>query len=123
MTMSVTVTAFLIDIFRKDFKKKKMAKEFNVGKVVVTTAVDELMQSNYEFQRFVTLSLGKHVRGNWGNMSPDDRKKNDEALENGERIMSVYYRPGMKKEDPQGKIWIITEADRSSTTILFPEDY
>lgn len=100
-----------------------MAKEFNVGKVVVTAAVDELMQSNYEFQRFVTLSLGKHIRGNWGNMSPDDRKKNDEALENGERIMSVYYRPGMKKEDPQGKIWIITEADRSSTTILFPEDY
>lgn len=100
-----------------------MAKEFNLGKVVVTAAVNQLMLSDYEFQRFITLSLGKHARGNWGNMSPEDRKRNDEAVESGERIMSVYYRPGMKKEDAQGKIWIITEADRSSTTILFSDEY
>lgn len=100
-----------------------MTKEFNLGRIVLTKTVDAKMKSDPAFQRFVTLSLGKHIRNNWGNVSPEDRQRNDEAVNDGGRIHSVYYRPGMKKDEPERAIWIITEADRSATTIIFPDEY
>jgi hypothetical protein len=61
--------------------------------------------------------LSRHVRGDWGTLSGDDRQANTEALSNGARILSSY---------PVGvaeRVWIITEADRSSTTVLLPSEY
>jgi hypothetical protein len=58
----------------------------------------------------------KHSRGEWGDMCAADKKANDEAVRNGTRIFSAY-------EFPQGKIWIITESNRSVTTVLLPEEY
>ena len=61
--------------------------------------------------------LCAHVAGNWGYVSEADGKHNDEAVKTGGRIHSVYR----TKKDKT--IWVITEADRSATTILLPEEY
>lgn len=66
--------------------------------------------------------LGRHIRGDWGNVNEDDRRANDEALLDGSRFFSAYC------AQEGAKIWIITEAtddddDRVATTILLPEEY
>ncbi len=61
--------------------------------------------------------LMRHARGDWGNLCPEDALANDQALEGGGRLFSAY------KLRDRTKIWIITEADRSSTCILLPEEY
>ena len=61
--------------------------------------------------------LHRHVVGDWGDVDEDDRAENDLSVKEGFRILSAYHlRDGTK-------IWIITEADRSSTTILLPSEY
>ena len=61
--------------------------------------------------------FARHVAGDWGQVDEHDRAENDRALQNDGRILSVYV-------DRHGtKFWIITEADRSATTILLPEEY
>lgn len=62
-------------------------------------------------------ALRRHMSGDWGDVGEEDWKWNDVALENGTRLLSSYR--SAKGE----KFWIITEADRLSTTILLPEDY
>ena len=61
--------------------------------------------------------LDRHVHGDWGDLSEGDRKLNGEALSAGERLLSTYVLPGATR------VWIITEADRSATTLLLPSDY
>jgi hypothetical protein len=63
--------------------------------------------------------LTRHARGDWGDIDPEDRGVNEAALAQGARIMSVYK----LADDSDERIWIITEADRSSTTVLLPSDY
>ena len=60
--------------------------------------------------------LQRHSQGDWGDICPGDAELNNEALQQGDRLLSVY---GTKERT----FWIITEADRSVTTILLPEDY
>ncbi len=60
--------------------------------------------------------LRKHVTGDWGECGKDDTQANVEALQLSLRIFSVY-------SVGKGKVWVITEADRSSTTLLLPEEY
>lgn len=61
--------------------------------------------------------LQRHQAGDWGNVDEHDRQANESALIEGTRLFSVYH-------SSQGrKFWIITEADRSVTTVLLPEDY
>ena len=62
-------------------------------------------------------SLNRHLTGDWGDLGQHDRKQNDLALSHGGRILSAYHTVADRK------FWIITEADRSSTTILLPEEY
>lgn len=61
--------------------------------------------------------LARHLNGDWGDVTADDRKQNDLALETGLRVLSSYALPG------NAKIWVITEWDRSVTTVLLPDDY
>jgi hypothetical protein len=61
--------------------------------------------------------LDQHIQGNWGEVGDEDKLLNDGALLSGERLLSAYKT--LKGE----RLWIITEADRSSTTILKPEEY
>ncbi len=63
--------------------------------------------------------LVRHLTGDWGDLDEEDRKMNDEAVANGEdRIFSAYTLPATNRT-----VWIITEADRSATTALLPEEY
>lgn len=94
-----------------------MEMEFDPGKCVTTEKVRSRMYSSINgFGSFVYISLGRHVRGDWGDLSEEDKALNDEAVKNGGRIFSSY-------NFGNEKIWIITEADRSATTILFPDEY
>jgi hypothetical protein len=60
--------------------------------------------------------LSRHAAGDWGDLDLHDRVANQLALRDGSRILSAYDLPG-------GRLWVITEWDRSATTILRPEDY
>jgi hypothetical protein len=59
--------------------------------------------------------LARHATGDWGDLCTFDRRQNEIALRDGLRVLSSY-------EIPAGRVWIITEADRSITTILLPEE-
>lgn len=93
-------------------------KCFELGRMVCTRGIAEKMDENSEFASFVNKSLAKYSKRDWGNTCDDDKKANDEAIKNGERILAVYSSDKLKT-----KIWIITEWDRSVTTILFPSEY
>ena len=60
--------------------------------------------------------LHRHRAGDWGTVSDHDARANDLALQNGTRVLSAYDTSG-------GRLWIITEADRSATTVLLPSEY
>jgi hypothetical protein len=60
--------------------------------------------------------LARHATGDWGELCAFDRRQNEIALRDGLRVLSSY-------DVPAGRIWVITEADRSITTILLPEEY
>jgi hypothetical protein len=65
----------------------------------------------------IGIALSRHARGDWGDVCSEDRDANESALLDGLRLFSVYH-------DRKGvKFWIITEADRNSTTVLLPDDY
>lgn len=63
------------------------------------------------------LLLVRHTSGDWGDLDDEDKAANDEALLTGARVFSAYML------DTGVKVWIITEADRSSTTVLLPSEY
>jgi len=86
--------------------------KFPLGQVVITPNAARAVP-----QEEVFIGLARHVRGDWGDVDGEDRQENELALVEGFRLMSVF---AMKKGD---RFWIITEADRSVTTVLLPEDY
>lgn len=91
--------------------------KFNPGQLVVTRGVNDLIADNEEFAKHVFLSLKRHLAGDWGDLCDEDRVANELALQQGERLLSAY------KKDRVPTIWVITEWDRSETTVLFPEEY
>ena len=93
-----------------------MTVSFERGQLLMTRGVNELVAEKTDFARFVIESLKRHFKGDWGNLSEEDKKENELSLKAGYRLLSAYQTEGLPK------IWIITEADRSATTILFPEE-
>jgi hypothetical protein len=84
-----------------------------LGRVVATPgALRVLMEAG----RHPFTYLARHATGDWGDLCTFDRRKNEIALRHGYRIFSSY-------DAPAGRVWTITEADRSITTILLPEEY
>jgi hypothetical protein len=83
-----------------------------LGTVVMTRGVEDLHPTEAQ----LVALLARHQAGDWGDVSDEDKKSNDEAVEDGYRVLSAYQLNGVK-------IWIITEADRSATTFLLPEEY
>ena len=65
----------------------------------------------------IVAALRRHASGDWGEIDAHDRAANDDALKSGERILSVY------RSGTGTTFWVITEADRSATTVLLPDDY
>lgn len=91
-----------------------VCKPFPLGRVVATPdALAALSESGEDGKTF----LDRHSKGDWGEIDQSDWAVNDEALRIGDRVVSAY---NLKIST---RIWIITEADRSVTTILLPEDY
>ena len=94
-----------------------MSKRFDLGQIVATAGVHAMKEQDSEFAEFVSKSFMRYIVGDWGDTCEVDAKQNDESVENGERILAVYkFNEGIS-------IWIITEWDRSATTILFPSEY
>ena len=93
---------------------RPMRKILPLGRMVATPgALHALMLAGEN----ALVYLARHASGDWGVVSPEDACANELARETGERILSAYrLRDGTK-------LWIITEADRSSTCILLPEEY
>ena len=87
---------------------------FPLGQTVATPgALQALSQAGQEPSAFIS----RHVSGDWGEISDGDRQLNDEGVNGGDRLMSVYtLSTGVK-------IWVITESDRSVTTLLLPDEY
>lgn len=85
---------------------------FPLGRVVATpSALAEIAAED------ISAALSRHADCDWGDCGAEDWQENDFALDNDLRLFSVY------RDRNDAKFWIITEADRSSTTILLPEDY
>ncbi len=83
-----------------------------LGRVLATpSALAQLVQTD------IDTALARHCKGDWGDVPPDDRRANDQALIHEARLFSAYQAASGTK------FWIITEADRSITTVLLPEDY
>lgn len=87
---------------------------FPLGRVLATPgAIETCTRASVEPQGL----LDRHVRGDWGDMDPEDLAANDHALRYGGRLFSAYSLP------TRDRLWIITEADRSATTLLLPMEY
>lgn len=83
-----------------------------IGKTVITPDALERIGT-----ACVMHALLRHSWGDWGEVDEHDRQANEAALKDGTRLLSVYHTPDGVK------FWVITEADRSVTTILLPEEY
>ena len=88
-----------------------VAGRFPLGQLVITrNAADRLTPEE------MAEGVVRHARGDWGDISAEDAAENDLSLREGFRLLSAYGRGDRR-------IWIITEADRSVTTVLLPDDY
>jgi hypothetical protein len=86
--------------------------KFTLGGIVITPAAD-LKLPPLDISR----ALMRHCLCDWGDVSDDEKAANGRALQDGLRLLSVYH-------DRNGVVfWVITEADRSTTTVLLPDDY
>ena len=83
------------------------------GRVLMTSGAKE---SLVHHPASVYWMLARHKAGDWGDVAEEDRMANNDALQSGDRLLSAYTVHGTK-------YWVITEADRSVTTILLPEEY
>jgi hypothetical protein len=96
-------------------QETKQQPLFSLGQAVATpgalAALEKAGQTPLEF-------LARHVRGDWGELSEEERKENQFSLERGCRLLSSY-----RTDASDTKLWVITEADRSVTTILLPDEY
>ena len=90
----------------------KIRKYVSLGKVVMTAYAREVLSGPD-----IISALSRHKRGDWGEISEADKKANNDALKHGNRILSAYT--GVDGD----KFWVLTEADRSYTTIMLPDDY
>jgi len=89
-------------------------EQFELGQTFITPgALEALRESGQAPHEF----LLRHVAGDWGELSEDDRNENERSLQHGFRLLSAYSTSRGRK------IWILTEWDRSATTILIPDEY
>lgn len=85
---------------------------FPLGRLMTTPGALELFSQDEMLD-----ALQRHARGDWGDVSEEDREENETALQHGFRLVSTYH------TKTGHKFWIITEADRSATTVLLPSEY
>jgi hypothetical protein len=92
----------------------RLLPKFSLGRIVATPgaleAVQQANQNPFEF-------IQRHQSGDWGELCGEDKRENEFSLKNGFRLLSAY------RTLHDVKVWIITEADRSVTTLLLPHEY
>ena len=93
-------------------ERDKGRPSFDLGRIVITSNAMNQLDDDALIE-----GLRRHAVGDWGDLCDEDREANNRALYGGTRLLSAY------KSNAGVKYWIITEADRSTTTILLPEDY
>ena len=91
--------------------------QFDVGQVVATRGVAEWVEEKPVQRRIgAGRALQRHQSGDWGKVCTEDWEANNQSLKDGTRLLSSYEVDGRR-------LWVITEWDRSVTTVLFPEEY
>lgn len=111
MSKKINTEPAAAHILTKSVQRK--APLFSLGVIVATPAVlAHLNKQGINAQPY----LARHVGGDWGDVPPEDAKENQFSVEQGFRILSSYNIAGER-------VWVITEADRSATTLLFPSEY
>lgn len=90
---------------------------FRLGRPSASEGIADRAAQDAKFATFCYQCLRRHAEGDWGHISAQDRSRNQRALKEGSRILSTYRRRGCPE------ILIVTEADRSTTRILFPHEY
>jgi hypothetical protein len=90
-------------------------QKFDLGTVVMTCGVASFLEALGEPTAIIAM-LHRHMTGDWGDICREDRQSNEDGLLNGDRLLSVYTVDGEK-------LWVITESDRSVTTVLLPDEY
>lgn len=91
--------------------------KFQTGQIVMTRSINDTIAESSQFSRFVLNSIRRYIVCDWGEMCSEDARMNDSAVKNNDdRIVARY-------NNKQGDIYIITEWDRSVTTILFIDEY
>jgi len=94
-------------------REDNMEAKFQLGRVVATPGASLALENGYQLAAL----LARHSSGDWGDLCNEDKVQNEAALMTGERLMSAY-------STSKGiKLWVITEWDRSVTTILLPDEY
>ena len=92
--------------------------KFALGDCYITPGIQAIIEQH---QYPINQLIARHHAGDWGDLCQDDKKENDFALKNNLRIFSSYLIT--LNNETMIKVWIITEADRSSTTVLLPSEY
>lgn len=94
---------------------------FNLGRILATPGALQVLTS----MRLSALRLlARHVRGDWGDLDEHDQEQNKLAVRAGLRVFSAYeVERTIDGQVIKQKFWVITEADRSSTTVLLPDEY
>ena len=92
----------------------RLLPKFSLGRIVATPgALEAVQQANQNLFEFIR----RHQSGDWGELCGEDKRENEFSLKNGFRLLSAY------RTLHDVKVWIITEADRSVTTLLLPHEY
>ena len=100
--------------------------KFLTGSIFTTQTVAKVMQETPLFSTLCQVLLNRHKKADWGDMAEEDIESNNEALLTDGRLFSSYNLTDELKSlisVDEKKVWIITEYDRSATTILFPTEY
>ena len=92
---------------------------FPLGRITMTTNLQgQIQEANPEgWEAELQDLIRRHVSGDWGCLDDEDKRENQISLERGSRIFSAY------NASENIRVWVITEADRSCTTVLLPDDY
>jgi hypothetical protein len=89
---------------------------FSLGLVTTTPGIIRLLEEHGASTDALQPFLNRHQSGDWGDLDEADKRENDLSVQEGFRVLSAYHLYGQK-------VWIITEADRSVTTVLLPREY
>ena len=92
----------------------RLEAKFSLGQLAATPGALEALEASGQTAEFV---FARHASGDWGEVNEVDQKLNDEALVYGDRVLSSY------RTLKGVRLWVITEADRSSTVALLPQEY